>query len=236
MSNPYFAFKQFTVYQDRCAMKVGTDGVLLGAWTNVEGMKRILDVGTGTGLIALMLAQRSGALIDAVEIDRDSAEQALQNVKSSPWPDRINVYHTSFQCFTAGSIVKYNLIVSNPPFFQQALKSPDKARTMARHDAGLSLQSLLFYAGSILLPDGKLSTIIPSDSIEVFTHQAYLNGFYPERIVKLLTTAYGKPSRIMIELSRAKQHEHSVSFLTIMQEDSHGYTEEYRMLTKEFYL
>lgn len=236
MANNYFAFKQFTVLQDKCAMKVSTDGVLLGAWTNVDGMKRILDVGTGTGLIALMLAQRSGALIDAVEIDKDAAAQALQNVKDSPWAKRINVYYKSLQAFTEGLRPGYDLIVSNPPYFQQALRSPDKARTTARHNVELSYQSLLFCASNLLMPDGKISTIIPSDSTESFTHQAQLNGFYPQRMVWVRTIAFAQSSRVMIELSSVKQREPALSELTIMQNNARSYTQEFNKLTSEYYL
>src|ERR1017187_8250144 len=115
MSNTTFAFKQFTIKQDKCAMKVGTDAVLLGAWVNSVNSKNILDIGTGTGVIAIMLAQKSDANIDAIDIDEKAVQQALQNVNSCPWKERINVHHTAFQNFSANQQKKYDLIVSNPP-------------------------------------------------------------------------------------------------------------------------
>ena len=236
MSNQCFAFKEFTVYQDKCAMKVGTDGVLLGAWTNVAGMKQILDVGTGTGLIALMLAQRSKAIIDAVEINKESAGQALQNVESSPWADRINVYCTSFQYFAVRSRDSYDLIVSNPPYYHRLLKSPDSARSVARHDTGLEYQDLLFYASRLLTPEGRMNVILPLDMTEKFTDKAYMNDLYLFRMMKIRTVASAKPSRAIMELSRQKQHQPVESLLTVMNEDSRSYTAEYKALTNDYYL
>ena len=138
MPNPYFSFKQFTVYHDRCAMKVGTDGVLLGAWTDVSGARDILDIGTGTGLIALMLAQRSEAHIVAVDIDEDAVKQAKENVEKSPWPGRIEVERHDICCFN--SDIRYDVIVSNPPYFFNSLKCPDGQRNIARHTVGLNFE------------------------------------------------------------------------------------------------
>ena len=157
MSNNYFSFRQFTIHQDQCAMKVGTDGVLLGAWVNVENAQRILDVGTGTGLIALMCAQRSESVIDAVEVDRAASEQAAVNCSASPWKDRITVVHDSFQHFAESTAYRYDLIVSNPPFFKNSLKPKGLARSLARHDDRLSYESLLYYTVKILEPGGTLA-------------------------------------------------------------------------------
>ena len=129
MPNDYFKFKQFTIHQDKCAMKVGTDGVLLGAWAECANAKGILDIGTGTGLIALMIAQRSNAKIDAVEIDETASKQAKENIKKSLWNDRIEILNISFQDFSKSTNEKYDLIVSNPPYFQNSLYAPDEKRT-----------------------------------------------------------------------------------------------------------
>ena len=133
MSNPYFQFKQFTVWHDKCAMKVGTDGVLLGAWTSVESAHRILDIGTGTGLVALMLVQRSlpDANIVALEIDEAAVGQARENIIRSPWKERVEVVQADFRKYRSSD--KFDVIVSNPPYFVDSLECPDRQRTAARH-------------------------------------------------------------------------------------------------------
>ena len=143
MANPYFQFKKFTVWHDKCAMKVGTDGVLLGEWASTERCQRILDVGTGTGLIALMLAQRSTAILDAIDIDSDACLQAQENIAKSPFANRIQVYQTSLSEYMPDENIKYDLIVSNPPYFIDSLKCPDTKRNLARHTDTLSLPDLL---------------------------------------------------------------------------------------------
>jgi tRNA1Val (adenine37-N6)-methyltransferase len=141
MSNPFFHFKQFTIYHNLCAMKVGVDGVLLGAWADCRNAGYILDAGTGSGLIALMLAQRSNAIIHAIDIDENSCNQAEINFTNSPFHDRLSVEHISFQNYFPP--VRYDLIVSNPPYFANSLKSPDKNRNLARHDEFLPIEVLI---------------------------------------------------------------------------------------------
>ena len=141
MSNPYFRFKQFTVYHDLCAMKVGVDGVILGAWADCRNIKYSLDVGTGSGLIALMLAQRSEAYIHAIDIGENAYKQAEINFNNSPFHDRLSLEQIAFQDFS--SSIKYDLIVSNPSYFVHSLKSPDKNRSLARHNEYLPLKVLL---------------------------------------------------------------------------------------------
>src|SRR5688572_5036500 len=138
MPNDFFEFKKFRIMQDRCAMRVSTDAVLLGAWVAVNGSKTILDIGTGTGVIALMLAQKSDAVITAIDIDRESTEQAASNVNESCFAGRVAVEHCSFQDFVKRSSQKYNLIVTNPPYFIDSLKSNTGSRTIARHTDALS--------------------------------------------------------------------------------------------------
>jgi len=236
MSNPYFEFRQFTVYQDQCAMKVGTDGVLLGAWTDSEGARRILDVGTGTGLIALMLAQRTEAAIDAVEIDEKAARQAMQNVEASPWPDRIHIHCIDFQGFSAGIHAQYDLIVSNPPYHQQSLKPPDQQRSYARHDTSLGYDELLRHTARFLAPHGRFSVILPSDKVDVMKDKAWLNGLYLKRLTKVRTTDTSPPARALIEFSRTRQHAPEISLLTLMESGSRTYTTEYKKLTSAYYL
>ena len=165
MANPYFQFKQFTVWHDKCAMKVGTDGVLLGAWTSVENTRSILDVGCGTGLISLMLAQRCQAIIDALDIDPAACMQARENADRSPFGQRLQVIHRPFaDCVTEfAGIRQYDCIVSNPPYFINSLKCPDKQRNQARHTDTLSLDELISGSKQLLSPGGRLCLILPFD-------------------------------------------------------------------------
>lgn len=153
MSQPFFQFKQFTVWHDKCAMKVGTDGVLLGAWTPVESSARILDIGTGTGLVALMLAQRCSASVIALEIDETAAQQAAENITRSPWGNRIEVVCQDFRLYSnKNNSLKYDTIVSNPPYFTDSLKCPDSQRNTARHNDNLSYEELLKGVSNLLSP------------------------------------------------------------------------------------
>ena len=160
-SGSHFHFKKFSVAHDKSTHKVGTDGVLLGAWVSLEEVQRILDVGTGTGVISLMLAQRTPetVTIDAVEIEEDDALQAAENVRQSPWPEKIKVYHKTIQAFSPGK--KYDLIISNPPFFVESWLPPEKKRSQARHTEQLSFEELLESATRLLSANGRLAVILP---------------------------------------------------------------------------
>ena len=166
MANPYFQFKKFTIRHDKCAMKVGTDAVLLGAWADITACKNILDIGTGTGIIALMLAQRCFANIDAIDIDTDAYSQAKENVAASPFAERINVIHASCSEYT-GSCAreKYDLIVSNPPYFINSLKCPDNKRSVARHTDSLSLFELIDDSCSLLSLSGRIALVLPYEQL-----------------------------------------------------------------------
>jgi tRNA1Val (adenine37-N6)-methyltransferase len=234
MTNDYFQFKQFTIHQDRCAMKVGTDGVLLGAWTDIGEAKRILDIGTGTGLIALMLAQRSDALIDAIEIDREAAMQAAENVETSPWKNRIRIINTSLNEFISGK-QSYDLIVTNPPYFMNALPATDARRTIARHDHQLNLNGLLRSVKNVLAPDGRFDIILPPEVFHVLTKLATAEFLHSARKT-LVHTAPGKPvKRILAEFSGIMKEE-LYSEIVIEKYGRHKYSEEYIGLTKDFYL
>ena len=234
MPNNHFRFKQFVVHQEKSAMKVGTDGVLLGAWANVGSAKRILDVGTGTGLIALMLAQRSNVPIDAVEIDEPSAEQAKENVKRSRWADRISVYCKAFQAFERESSHKYDLIVSNPPYFVESLKSPEIARTIARHNELLPHSDLLKGLSNLLNENGRFVGIFPYVEGNVFIAKAVDYNLYCTRRTEVKGKTNGKPIRVLLEFSgsRRSMDENSIS----IRETDGGYTSDYITLTKDFYL
>jgi len=234
MPNPYFRFKQFVVYQDRCAMKVGTDGVLLGAWADVSSAHSILDIGTGTGLIALMVAQRSEAKITALEIDVEASQQAQENVDRSPWNNRIEVMNQSLQEFALCSR-KYDRIISNPPYFNQSLKSPKEGRTMARHTDLLSYEDLLRGVVSLLDEHGVFSVILPYQEKETFIALSERYGLHPLRIMKVLPTPTSTPKRFMAEFSFVSTS-CVESEMVIESEGRHQYSEAYKQLTEEFYI
>ena len=233
MSNSYFSLKRFTIHQDRCAMKVGTDGVLLGAWAPIEGVRRILDVGTGTGVIALQLAQRCAeATLTAIEIDKDAAAQASDNVNRSPWANRIEVICCDFRDFYPEE--KFDLIVSNPPYFVDALRCPDTQRNLARHTDSLNYELLFSRSKDILETTGQIAVVIPGDMEKNVIDAAWKNKLYPQHCTKVYTKP-GKPyKRILLtfgsRLSMCRED-------TLYIEDAHHrYTPEYEALTRDFYL
>ncbi len=234
MSNTWFAFKQFTIHQERCAMKVGTDGVLLGAWTPLENVNSVLDVGTGTGLLALMLAQRSSDLtVDAIDIDRAAVEQASENAGQSPFSGRIQVLHANFNDFIPQK--KYDLVISNPPYFKNSLTPAEKARSNARHMHSLSLEVLIERSISMLYPNGKISLILPADQFRDLKQLAATHGFSPEQVLEIHPVP-GKPAiRTGVLLSR--NHGKCITTRLVIEENGrHGYSAEYKELTNPFYL
>jgi len=234
MESKSFVFKQFKIVQEKAAMKVGTDGVLLGAWADVAGAKAILDVGAGTGLVALMLAQRSEAIVDAVEIEPVAFCEANQNVVASPWADRVTVFHSSFQEFTEDMPDQYDLIVSNPPYFSNSLVSPDSNRTSARHTQHLSFSELIDGVTKKLLPEGRFCVIIPSNAYDDFRETARLSGFYLVKVVNVIPRENKPANRVLLEF-RKRPAEREVTELCIRYADG-NYTETYRNLTKDYYL
>ncbi|MDR0830341.1 MAG: methyltransferase [Prevotellaceae bacterium] len=246
-----FNFKQFSIIQQQSAMKVGTDGVLLGAWCAAENAESALDIGCGTGLIALMLAQRNPNLqIDAVEIDENSAEEAKINVKNSKWGDRISVFCqdiTSFRALSekstenqeipacAGMTEKgYDLIVSNPPFFENSLKSPNSQRTAARHNDNLTLQQLAKIAAENLTENGYFSVVLPAEQTENFILFCQTNNLFLARQTNIFTTPNSAVRRVLLEFSK-QNISLKINDLTI-EYSSNNFTEEYKNLTKDFYL
>ncbi|MDR0431348.1 MAG: methyltransferase [Tannerellaceae bacterium] len=235
MANDYFQFKQFNIQQDKCAMKVGTDGVLLGAWASVDSCHTILDIGTGTGLIALMLAQRSIAVIDALDIDKDAFVQASENVSSSPFANRIQVYHSSFAGFAASAKKKYDLVVSNPPYFVQSLKSPDNKKNLARHTDTLPLPDLLSGAKSLLAPNGRIAIILPVQREDELRDITTKNNLHIMKQTIVYPTPEARPKRLLVELS-ANAPASTVSNSFVIETTRHHYTPEYTTLAKDFYL
>lgn len=234
MANNFFRFKQFTVRQEKSVMKVGTDGVLLGAWADVSGAKLILDVGTGSGLIALMFAQRSSAKVDAVEIDEPSFIQAKENVSKCPWSERITLYHQSFQSFAKSAERKYDLIVSNPPYFIKSLQPTEAARAAARHADELPQADLVSGVNDLLEPNGRFAAIFPYVEGNIFVARAAASGLYCCKRVNVIGKQGTGTKRLLLEFRKEKLPVDE-SELTI-RDINDGFTNEYRLLTKDFYL
>lgn len=233
MPNPYFQFKQFTVWHDKCAMKVGTDGVLLGAWTNISNANSVLDIGTGTGLVALMIAQRCASEILALEIDENAVSQAIENKERSPWKERISVQHSDFKTFSCDK--RFDLIVSNPPYFSDSLLSPDAKRSTARHTNGLSYYELVEGVSSLLSPKGEFSLIIPADTIDKIKEIAAVYNLYPIRQTNVLSKPDSMPKRTLVTFSFSNFICTETNELVI-ELSRHQYSKEYISLTKDYYL
>jgi len=232
MSNFYFQFKQFTVYHDLCAMKVGTDGVLLGAWTDVSGAQHILDVGCGSGLIALMLAQRCNAEIDAIDLDENACRQTRKNIKLSPFSQAIQVIHGDFLVYHPDK--KYDLIVSNPPFFVNSLKSPDRQRSLARHTDDLPFDQLLKHSAQLLSSHSRIALIAPFEQLNFILSISEEHSLYMVRKTLVRSIARRPPKRVLLEFSNMQN---SLQENELNIESSVGkFSEEYVALTKDYYL
>lgn len=235
MANPFFRFKQFTIYHDKCAMKVGTDAVLLGAWTNTFNCKSILDVGTGTGIIALMLAQRSQAQIDAIDIDTNACLQAIENITASPFSKQIEVISSDFASFAATNRKRYDLIVSNPPYFVDSLKCPDNKRTLARHTDTLPLADLIRESRKLLSPTGHIALILPYERLNELNRIIKDNDLSISRETDVIPCPDTPPKRLLVELSATCMPTPNPEELVI-EEARHQYTPAYIILTRDFYL
>lgn len=231
-----FRFKQFSVKQDKTAMKVGTDGVLLGSWTPIDNNPySVLDVGTGTGLVALMLAQRSFAQqIDALEIEDNAYEQAVDNFEESPWNDRLFCYHAGFDEFVQEIDEEYDLIVSNPPFFESNHQIQNQARESARFYDILPFDKLIEGASKLLSSRGVFSIIIPFDQEERFIIIASEFSLFPFKITHVKGTATSKIKRSLIAFSTEKKE--LVTDTLILEIERHHYTPEFKELVKDFYI
>jgi tRNA1Val (adenine37-N6)-methyltransferase len=229
----YFHFKQFSIDHSRCSMKVGTDGVVLGAWVNVEGAARVLDVGTGSGLIALMLAQRCGpdTLIDAVELCEADAQQAQENVRVSRWPAKVKIYATAVQQFHPAS--RYDLIVSNPPFFMNSHLPPLKSREQVRHTSTLPFEELLSSVVRLLTEDGRCSVILPPAEGTLFTRMANQYGLFCTRRWEFYARAHKPAERLLLEFAKADAKMEEGRLIMF---DGDDWSDDYKRLTSDFYL
>jgi tRNA1Val (adenine37-N6)-methyltransferase len=228
-----FKFKKFSVKHDRCAHKVGTDGVLLGAWVDVTDAHRILDIGTGSGVIALLLAQRSlpDAHIDAIDISPIDCEQAKENVSSSPWPEKVIIKNIALQKFESEP---YDLIVSNPPFFIDSAKPPVEERVRARHTESLPPEELLIHCKRLLRPEGKLCLILPVAETQNFIALARSLGWHATRSCEFRSRSNKPIERILFQLQFHHRVEQKESLL--LYEHDEVWTTAYKNLTRDFYL
>ena len=229
-----FTFRHFTIHQQGCAMKVGTDGTLLGAWakSNTDNPQSILDIGTGTGLIALMMAQRfQGAQVTAIDIDSDACIQARQNVMLSPYRQRIEVLNYSLQQFASEHTGTFDIIVCNPPFFSNSLTCPDAQKTIARHTVTLTFRDLCIHAGHLLKEDGAFSVIIPIERKNDMIHEAALAGMLLQSACSIKTSPRKQPKRVLMSFCKHREYAEDNMESTITIGDAH-----YKHLTSPYYL
>ena len=231
-----FKFKKFTVNQDQCAMKIGTDGVLLGAWSSTEHNPfSILDIGAGTGILSLMLAQRSHAeLIEALEIDDQAYEQCVENFEQSPWNDRLFCYHASLEEFAEEIEDTYDLIICNPPFYSETYKTENSQRDLARFQDAMPFKHVLESVSVLLSEGGVFSVIIPFSEETKFIDLASESSLFPNRITHVKGSPSADIKRSLIEFSFSKSN--VIASKLIIETARHNYTEDYINLTKDFYL
>jgi tRNA1Val (adenine37-N6)-methyltransferase len=235
MGQDYFSFKKFTVFHNQCAMKVGIDGVLLGAWANVSNVNSVLDVGTGSGLISLMIAQRCNANIYAIDIDEGAVLQSTFNFKQSVWANRLNVEQISLKDFSEISNRKFDLIISNPPFFVNSLNAPNAKRNTARHTTMLTHEELVIYSGNLLNKKGRICLILPV--VEGFKSIDFAKtiDLHCNKLVKVYPKPNVQPKRLLIELS-FEDKPYQETELTIETDTRHIYSTEFSALVRDFYL
>lgn len=231
-----FTFKQFFVAHDRCAMKVGTDGILLGAWAPIARVKRILDIGTGSGLLALMLAQRTeqNVTIDAVELDVEASAQAAENIAESPWADRIQIHTADVQQWLTAENSRYDLIISNPPYYEQGVECATPQREQARYTTTLDHSALLNCAAEAITEEGFFCVVLPEDIGNAFTERALSMGWHLRLRTDVAETESRLPHRVLLAFS-PRAGECFTDRLTIRGPEQQ-YSEGYTALTQAFYL
>ena len=234
--NKPFKFKEFTINQDRCAMKIGTDSVLLGAWTSVENEPAsILDIGAGTGILSLMLAQRTNAqLIEAIEIDEDAYEQCTENFETAPWNDRLFCYHASLSEYVEEVDDTFDIIICNPPFYSNHYKTKDKARDLSRFQDAMPFEHLIYAVANLISENGIFAVVIPIEEEIKFIELVSKSNLYPNRILNVRGNPEANAKRSLIEFSFHKKKIETSEL--IIENGRHNYTEDYINLTKDFYL
>lgn len=232
-----FQFKKFSIEQDRCTMKVGTDGMLLGAWSDIHAVDHALDIGTGTGLIAIMLAQRCpNAVIHAVEIDKDACSQATENMLRTPWASRLHAFNISIQDFSEKNKIQYDLIVSNPPFFSGGTFSSSQDKNSVRHTIKLPHGDLLSAVRSMLHENGKFCVILPHLEGLRFKEMAAGYHLYCTKITEVKPRTNKHIERLLLQFER-KPGKLAKDCLVILNEgDGNDWTDAYKKLTSDFYL
>lgn len=229
-----FSFKKFTVYDHRCSMKLGSDAVLLGALSDVINHGRILDIGTGCGILALMMAQRSNADIDAIEIDADASHQAAENFFNSPWSDRIRIFNISLQKYASENKERYDLIISNPPYFEKGLLSEDQYKNIARHETELGFEDLCRNTELLLNPTGTFWLILPVSEMQRFVKTAMAHHLYTCCVIDIYAAMNAAPVLVILNLSKDKYKLLEMQQFYIRNNDG-SYSEEYSGLLKFFY-
>ncbi len=230
-----FRFKQFNIRQDNTAMKIGTDGTLLGAWVDVKKANEILDIGTGTGVIALMTAQRNQeAIVTAIEINEDAIIDASFNIQKSPWSERVGLKNTSLQAFKTEK--KYDVIVSNPPFFENSLRSNSTNRNNARHTDSLHYTDILEFAQTHLNPNGIVAMILPVENAEQCLLESVNYGLSLKRKTWVKPVPHKPAHRIVFELTNEGVQNPLENELIVETGKRHDYTEDYIELTNAFYI
>ncbi len=227
-----FQFKQFTIHQDQCAMKVSTDACILGAWVDVAQAENILDIGSGTGLLSLMMAQRTNARIDAVELDLPAFEQAQGNIAESKWSDRIGVFHGKVQDFSPDT--KYDYIVSNPPFYQNHLKSEKVQKNQAHHTETLSFEELLDSVLRLRTTSGKFAVLLPAYEAKVLESLAINKGLLPQKKLTVRHREGAKILRVIVEYGSEPEILENTELL--IKDAQEQYTGQFSALLKEYYL
>ncbi len=242
MSNNYFKFKQFTVYQDKTAMKVGVDSVLLGSWTECNDAQNILDIGTGTGLLALMLAQKSDAKITAIELENEAYEQACENVRNSKW-NNISIVHSSVQAYAEQTNSTFDLIICNPPYFHKSFAANDYQRNIARHDNNLTISVLVQCVSQLLSDKGSFYVIFPYDRKDELLSKAAERNLQAVKILAVRGNENKNPNRILVRFEFGKPISASnynklceEDVLSIRNSTLNQYSSKYRELTKDYYL
>jgi tRNA1Val (adenine37-N6)-methyltransferase len=235
MPNNYFQFKQFRIEQNHAAMKVGTDGVLLGSWFDVSRASRILDIGTGTGLIALMAAQRCKATIEAIDIDEGAIKDAAFNFSQSPWADRLHAHWVSLGNYVLQFPEKYDTIVSNPPYFVNGNPSENKQKARARHTGTLTYAELFRGVAGLLNPEGTFSAILPVSSLTPFKAEAANYRLFQSKLVMVKPKPSKAAARVLVEM-KFEAFSEKTETLTLETEIHHEYSPECKELFSDFYL